>query len=85
MELVEVVRSDRQELDALQQRVGAVAGLSQDAFVELEPAQFTVDVERRTLEVGRVDVRGGDDAERRTGARHPAATAGCLMPILESG
>ena len=43
-ELVEVAGEDRQELDPLEQRVALVAGLEQDARVELEPRQLAVEV-----------------------------------------
>src|SRR6185369_10382548 len=43
-ELVEVVGEDRQEADALDERVAFIAGLEQDASVELEPGQLAVDV-----------------------------------------
>ena len=43
-ELVEVAGEDRQEADALEQRVALVDGLVQDALVELEPRQLAVDV-----------------------------------------
>ena len=44
-ELVEVRRRDGQEADLFQQRVRGVAGLFQNAFVEVEPAQLSVDEE----------------------------------------
>src|SRR5262245_57403536 len=50
-ELVEIVRGDRQELDALQQRVTARASMVEHALVEREPAQFTVDVQVRIGEI----------------------------------
>ncbi len=43
-ELVEVRRRDREELDALQQWMGVVERLVEDALVEIEPAQLPVDV-----------------------------------------
>ena len=52
MELVEVVRGDCQELDAFQQRLGAVSRLREHAGVERQPAQLAVDVQRRIAEVG---------------------------------
>src|SRR5437867_4221753 len=42
-ELVEVVRKDAQELHALEQRDVGVFRLAEDAGVEFEPAQFTVE------------------------------------------
>ena len=53
-ELVEVRAEDGEELEPLQQRHGRVLGLFEHAAVELEPAQFAVDVQRRVVEVGRV-------------------------------
>ena len=53
-ELVEVRAGDRQELHALEQRMGRVARLREHTFVELEPAQLAVDVERWILEVCRI-------------------------------
>ncbi len=43
-ELVEVAREDGQEADALEERVALVARLVQDARVEVEPRELTVDV-----------------------------------------
>ena len=42
-ELVQVRAEDRQEFDALQQRVGRVLGFLQYTRIELQPAQFAVD------------------------------------------
>ena len=56
-ELVEVGRGNGQELDAFEERVTGIAGLSQHPFVELEPAQFTIDVEGRVPQVGRIERR----------------------------
>ena len=50
-ELVQVGREDREELDALEERVAGVAGLVEDARVELDPRQLAV--EDRTLLVAR--------------------------------
>ena len=46
-ELVEVGAGDRQELDALEQRMRRVLRLGEHALVELEPAQLAIDVQRR--------------------------------------
>ena len=48
-----------EELHALEQRMRRVARLGEDALVELEPAELAVDVQRRILEVGRIDLRVG--------------------------
>src|SRR5208282_3997088 len=50
-ELVEVVRVDRQEAQALEQRHGRVLGEVQDPLVELEERQLPVDVIVRGLEI----------------------------------
>ena len=42
-ELVEVVRRDRQEFQSLQQRMTAIGGFLEDAAVEIEPRQLTID------------------------------------------
>ena len=52
-EFVEVRGEDRQKLDALEQRHVRVAGLVEDAAVEFEPRQITVDVERRVVQIDR--------------------------------
>ncbi len=58
-EFVEIGGRDRQKLHALEQGMGAVPSLAQDTLVELEPAQFPVDVQGRTLEVRRIDFSWG--------------------------
>ena len=50
-ELVEIRADDREELDALEQRVRLVERLIEHALVELEPAQFAVDEQRGVLKV----------------------------------
>ncbi len=69
-ELVEVRRRDGEELHAFEQRVGGVARLIEHALVELEPAQLTVDIQRRIAQVGRRDVSrwNGDERQRPPGA-----------------
>jgi hypothetical protein len=54
-ELVQVGAGDCEELDALEQRVREVLGLGQHPPVELQPAQFSIDVQRRCAQVGRVE------------------------------
>ncbi len=53
-ELVEVRGDDGQELDAFEQGMCRVERLVEHTLVELQPAQLTVDVERRMFEVGRI-------------------------------
>ena len=60
-ELVEVVRVDRAELQALEQRDARVLGELEHALVELEPGELAVEVEGVILEVGR---RGSLDGLR---------------------
>ncbi len=55
-ELVEVGADNREELHPLEKRMRGVGRLGQHALIELEPAQLAVDVERRILEIGRVDL-----------------------------
>ena len=52
-ELIEVAGEDGQELHPLEQRIALVAGLVQDARVELEPRQLAVDVGVGRLRPGR--------------------------------
>src|SRR5688572_14958981 len=47
VELVEVRAEDRQELQPLEKRIALVERLMEHARVELEPAELTVEVERR--------------------------------------
>ena len=51
-----LVAGDGEELDALEQRMRGVARLREHALVELEPAQLAVDVQRRVLQVRRIDL-----------------------------
>jgi hypothetical protein len=53
-ELIEVRSGNRQELHPLEQRMIGILGLRQHALIELEPAEFAVDEERRRREIGRV-------------------------------
>ena len=46
-ELVEVAREDREEPGSLQERIPLVAGLVEDAVVEVQPGQFAVQVGER--------------------------------------
>src|SRR5699024_1077149 len=55
-ELVEVGGADCQELHALEQRMHRIAGLGEHALVELQPTELAVDIERRMLEVGGIDL-----------------------------
>jgi hypothetical protein len=55
-ELVEIGRGNREELDALEQRMRRVVGLVEYALIELEPAELAVDVEGGILEIGRIQV-----------------------------
>ena len=84
-ELVEVRRRDGEELHAFEQRVGGVAGLIEHALVELEPAQLTVDVQRRIAQVGRRHVSRWNGDER-SGRRTPgAATRRAVLGTGECG
>ena len=62
-----------EELHALEQRMRGIVRLGEHALVELEPAQLAVDVQRRVLEIGRIDLRvggaRGNNPQRRLGAR----------------
>ncbi len=42
-ELIEVAGGDSEEFDALEERVGSVVGLFEDAAVELKPALVAID------------------------------------------
>ena len=71
-ELAQVRAQDREELDALEERVGRIASLVEDALEELEQAEFAIDVEqgvRQVLDGGLVaHAHGGDGPGRfRTG------------------
>jgi uncharacterized protein YifE (UPF0438 family) len=63
-ELVEVCRRDREKLHTLEQRMCGIAALRQHAPVEFQPAQFTIDVERRVLQVGGIERPRRNDAQR---------------------
>ena len=58
------VAGDAEELHALEQRMRRVARLREHTLVELEPAQLAVDVQRRVLQVGRIDLAGARPRER---------------------
>jgi hypothetical protein len=62
-ELVQVRRRDGQELDAFEEGMGRIARLRQDAVVELEPAQLTVEIQRRIPEVRRRRTPGLQDPQ----------------------
>ncbi len=47
VEFIEIVGRNRQEAQAFQQRMARVLGFFNDALVEGQPAQFTIDIERR--------------------------------------
>ena len=68
-ELVEVAGEDRHELRSLQQKPGVVVGLLENALVELQPAEFAVQVEARVLERRRFGgvIGSGDGGIDRTG------------------
>ena len=51
-ELVEVGADDGEELDAFEDRVPAIARLVEDPFVEGQPAELAVQIERRRIERG---------------------------------
>ena len=51
VELVQVAGGDRNELHALQQRVAGILRFLEHTLVELEPAQFAVEVQRGVVEV----------------------------------
>src|SRR5688572_7574637 len=74
-ELVEIRRGNRQELDALEQGMRDVPRLREYAFVELEPAQLTIDIKGVVLEVGRIDLSRRDDAKRNVWRRRPTGTS----------
>ncbi len=64
-EFVEVIGRDRDEADPLEQRMGRIGGLQQDAAVELQPRQFAIDETLRRMAQGvaaeRLDRRYGRD------------------------
>src|SRR5271168_1035890 len=49
---IEVIRGDSQEFDAFQKRVPDVAGLFEDAAVELQPLHMAVEIVARVVECG---------------------------------
>ena len=65
VELVEIVRRDRQKAQALQQRMAQIVGLGQDALIEGEPGQFPID------EAGRGTGVEGLDLDRLDAGVHP--------------
>jgi hypothetical protein len=77
-ELVEVRPADPQELNALEQRVGAVPRLGEHALVELEPGELAVEVQRRVRQVGRVDAAPVGRLDDRRGL--PAAAPRASLP-----
>src|SRR5205085_29444 len=83
-ELVQVGRTDREELQPFKQWMAAHACLGKDALVELEPAQLAVDVQRWVLEVCRVDVARGQHPKRRLCGSAPSASFGTLAPFFNS-
>ena len=68
-ELVEVRAGNRQELDALEERVRRVLGLREDPPVELEPAQLAIDVQRRGAEIRAIEVAEVDGRKTRLNGR----------------
>ncbi len=50
-ELVEIRAEDRQELDALEERMAGILHLLQHPAIELDPAQLPIEIQRRILEV----------------------------------
>jgi hypothetical protein len=66
VELVEIVRGDRQELDALEQGMRLVARLRDNTRVEREPAQLTIEIERGMAEIGLLARPRIDEAAART-------------------
>ena len=56
-ELVQVGAGNGEELDALEQRVRWILRLREHPLVERQPAQFTIDIERRVAEIVRVEIR----------------------------
>ena len=98
VELVEIRREDRQELGPLQQRQRRVGGQREHAGVEVQPAQFAVEVAvvGQGLGLRRVDrVRGGGGRRLgRAAVRRPVRVGrSCLgfghsgrsSPIVRSG
>ena len=69
-ELVEVAPGDAEELHALEQRMGRVAGLFEHTLVEREPAQLAIDVERGFF-------RSADRPHASEQHEEVAAFAGC--------
>ena len=67
-ELVEIRADDRDELHALEQGRARILGLPQDAEVEVEPGELTVQVELRQIEV--------EGAVRSGAARGSSTVAG---------
>ena len=74
-ELVEVGAGNGQELDALEERVRRVLGLREDPPVELEPAQFAIDVQRRGAEIRAIEVAEVDGRKTRLNGRLDVAAA----------
>ncbi|EFX59988.1 hypothetical protein DAPPUDRAFT_346030 [Daphnia pulex] len=64
-ELVEILAEDGEELGALERRRGGIGGDGEDAFVELEPRQLTVDESTRISFHG---VNGTDVSRHSFGA-----------------
>ena len=73
-ELVEIGAGDGEELDALEQRMRGVLRLRQHALVERQPAQLSIDIQRRAAEVVGVEIRPVllDRRRRRDGLGGPA-------------
>ena len=66
-ELVEVAGEDGQELRALEQRIPLIAGLVEDARVELQPRQLTVEERQLRLRLGSASRARRDDGSCRGG------------------
>ena len=58
-EFVEIGAGDRQELDALEQRIVRGLGLRQDAAIELEPGELAIQVKAGIFEILAVPRRLG--------------------------
>ena len=82
------VGEDRKELDAFEERKGAVLRFFEDSLVEPDPAQLTVDEERGVIGIDRLAAsgysalfvnRGHLNSSRRQGAdAEPASSDGAL-------
>ena len=62
IEFIEIVRRDRQKAQPFEQRMAEVVGFGENALVEGEPGEFSIDEASVAMEVDRLDLdrpRGG--------------------------